>query len=107
MELTIQEGTYHRGAPHSYYDQATESIRQLYPGNQVLVSRRVGRLGDAMYSLVCYKERGTSEHVVVGGMVTSGRKSWLFSGETTEGQFVDTLVLVLETISRLGSAERK
>lgn len=55
-ELTIQESPHHRGVPHFYYDQAMEAIKDLCPESEVLVARRFGTLGEAVYSLVCYKE---------------------------------------------------
>lgn len=103
MELTIQESPYHRRVPHSYYDQAMESIKHLYPENDVLVARRFGTLGEAAYSLVCYKQSKGSSKVIVGGMLVVGRMSWHFSGEVPAERFNDSLILILEAISKLSS----
>jgi hypothetical protein len=100
IELTIQESPNHRGVPHFYYDQAMESIKHLYPESEVLVARRFGTLGEVVYSLVCYKEFKGSSKVIVGGMLAVGRRSWRFNGVVPVEGFTDSLVLILEAISK-------
>lgn len=100
-ELTVQTTPYHRGLPHSYYDQAMESIKHLYPENDVLLGRRFGSLGEAVYSLVCYKQSKTSSNVMVTGMLVLDKMTWHFGGEVSAENFTDSLVLILEAISKL------
>lgn len=104
-ELTIRESPNHRGVPHLYYDQAVESIKDLYPKSEVLVARRFGTLGEVAYSLVCYKEFKRSSKVVVGGMFAVGRRSWRFDGMVPVEGFTDSLVLILEAISKSPSSK--
>ncbi len=102
-ELTVWESPYHRGVPHSYYDQTMESIKHLYPENNVLVARRFAALGQAVYSLVCYKQTEGASEVIVGGILAAGRMSWHFSGEVPTEGFRESLILILEAISKLPS----
>ena len=64
---TISDLEVHRWLPHSYFDQAMDSLRALHPDLQLLVTRRVGNLGNILYSLVCYRESRTSRDVIVFG----------------------------------------
>jgi len=100
LELTIQENPYNRELPYSYYDQTMESITQLYPEHEVLVGRRLGTLGKTIYSLLCYKQSNKSGTVEVGGMFVVGKASWHFSSEVPVGLFTNSLVLILEAISK-------
>ena len=64
---TISDLEVHRWLPHSHFDQAMDSLRALHPDLQLLVTRRVGNLGNILYSLVCYRESRTSPDVIVFG----------------------------------------
>ncbi|MFZ0487033.1 MAG: hypothetical protein WAL83_08545 [Arenicellales bacterium] len=99
--LTVKEITDHRGIPYSYYDQAMESIATLYPDYVLILKRRVGTLGNAQYSIVCYKESPNRTRVRIGGSVAGAKKAWSFAAEVPEQAFNESLVLALETISNL------
>ena len=105
VELTIQESPYNRRLPHSYYDQAMESIAQLHPGHEVVVGRRFGTLGETEYSLLGYKRSGESGTVEVGGIFVAGQASWRFDSRVPVDLFADSLVLILEAISKPPSNE--
>lgn len=99
--LTIREIASHRGVPFSYYDQAMESIPRLYPHYVLILTRRIGNLGGAEYSLVCYKETPTRERVRISGAVRRALRAWSFSGEVPVAAFDESLVLALEAVSNL------
>jgi len=99
--LTVKEITDHRRIPYSYYDQAMESIATLYPDYVLVLKRRFGTLGDAHYSIVCYKESPAGTRVRIGGSVAGAKKAWSFAAEVPERAFNESLVLALEVISNL------
>ena len=101
-ELHIKEIQYSRILPHAYYDQAISSIPGVYPDSQIIGKRRLGRFrkdSSSFYSLVCYKKLKDQVEVTISGVVTSKSNSWSFDAMVAETDFIDTLLLVLETIS--------
>ncbi len=103
VALSIREIPSHKGLPHSSYDQAMNSIPALYPQHEILIKRRYGKLGPVIYSLVCYRDDKRSDKFIVNGAAIHGEKAWTFDVEAPAESFHDTLVLILEAISRFPS----
>ncbi len=51
--------------------------------------------------MVSYKESNDLAEVTISGVVVNKNKAWSFDGKVDESSFVDTLVLVLETLAGL------
>ena len=101
IDLDIKEHTAHRWLPHAYYDQALDSINSIYPENRILAKRRYGSVGNVRYSLIAYKDADESLEVKVKGVVVKQRLAWIFDTKVAEFKFNETMILILERISKL------
>jgi len=115
-EITLENGAklkvvhiqYSRVLPHSFYDQALASLPHLFPEHLILAARRSGKLGDAVYALVCYRETPTSQNVTIQAVVSHGVRAWRLE-TTSADSYSDMLIQVLEQIAKLpsnGAAQR-
>ncbi|TAJ80348.1 hypothetical protein EPO44_18630 [bacterium] len=100
---TISDLEAHRWLPHSYFDQAIDSLHALHPDLQLLAVRRVGQLGNILYSLVCYKESRGSREVVVTGAAVTKAQAWRFDVRHETNAHVELLLEVLEAVAKLPS----
>lgn len=101
-DLRVKEIQFSRILPHAYYDQAMSSIPGVFPNSQIIAKRRLGQLGkvsSSFYSLVCYKKLKEFDEVTISGIVTNSKKAWAFDAVVNETDFVDTILLLFETIS--------
>lgn len=101
--LSFTEISYNRTLPHSFYDQAMASLPRLYPEHELLAGRRLGRLGDVAYSLICYRESPSSNKVVIQAVAVHIERAWNFEAVTDTTSYPRTLLWTLERISRLPS----
>lgn len=104
QKLEIKEITFSRFLPHAFYDQALASIPGIYPDSVILAKRRVGTFGhntSTLYSVVCYKDSKELDIVTIAGVITHESKAWSFDVKVIESSFVETLLLVVETIAKV------
>ncbi len=101
--VTISDLEAHRWLPYSYFDQAIDSLHALHPDLQLLAMRRVGQLGNILYSLVCYKESRGSREVVVTGAAVTKAQTWRFDVRHETNDHVELLLEVLEAVAKLPS----
>ncbi|MDH5178187.1 MAG: hypothetical protein OEY07_00790 [Gammaproteobacteria bacterium] len=96
--LNVKKEVANRSFPHAYYEQAISSIPKIYPEHKFLAKRRYGKLGKVQYSIVCYKEKLTSDFVTISGIATYKDKAWFFETLVPKTAFGDGLLIVLEAV---------
>jgi hypothetical protein len=105
LELRIEEILDSRILPHAYYDQAISSIPGIYPESKIIAKRRLFWLGKgdsaSTNSIICYKKDSKKEKVTISGVSTSKGKAWHFETETKESLFAETLISVIEALSKI------
>jgi hypothetical protein len=105
VELRIEEILDSRILPHAYYDQAMSSIPGVYPESKIIAKRRVFQLGKgdsaSFNSIICYKKDSKKEGVTITGVSISNGKAWQFDTEIKEPLFPDTLISVIEELSKM------
>lgn len=104
-EMVVTTIPYSRLLPHAYYDQAMASLPALHPDLEVLVKRRFGLVGEVAYCLIVYKTEAGSEEIVFDGAVQRGSRAWQIRLLSPDKELANTLMEVLELISRLPSHE--
>jgi hypothetical protein len=100
----IQPAAFSRVLPHTFVDQALESIPHTSPGAQVLVSRRTGRLGAIDYGLIVYRPSPTADSVLIEGVavdVGATPQAWDFATTCSLGSWPEGLLRTLEAVSQL------
>ncbi len=100
--LRITEIEYSRILPQSFYDQALSSLPHLFPKHTMLAARRSGNLGKVNYALVCYRDTPSSQRVAIQAVATYEGRAWRLE-TTSASSYADTLLQVLEQISKLPS----
>ena len=90
-----------RNLPHAYYDQAMNSLPELYPQHELTASRRLSRLGTVTYSLVVYKKKPSAHLVQIEGAAERYPNAWRFRAACPEDSLVEGLITTLEMISTL------
>jgi hypothetical protein len=102
-ELLLEEIALHRNVTFNFYNQAVESIPAIEPGSRILARRRDGQVGHGpvvLYSLVAYATPG-SQVVKIAGAAEVDRRAWRFDLETQESKLAETLLEVVEQLSKL------
>lgn len=103
-KLIIKQIQPSRILPHAYHDQAISSIPGVYPNSEIITTRRLGYLGREkalLYSLVCYKEFKDIHIITISGVLVHKNQAWSFDIKANESEFIDTLMLVYEQLSKL------
>lgn len=100
ITLNVSKFISNRWLPHSFYDQAMSSLPALYPDYVIYAKRRQGRLGQIIYSLICYKETSKSAQVTISGTAVSGHSAWSFQTSVPEKTFGTALLTVMEAVTR-------
>jgi hypothetical protein len=101
ITLNVSKFISNRWLPHSFYDQAMTSLPALYPDYVIYAKRRQGRMGQIMYSLICYKETRKSTQVIISGTAVSGTDAWSFQTSVPEKSFGTALLTVMEAVTKL------
>jgi len=101
-ETHLRKTTSNRWLPHAFFDQTVESLNSLYPDHIVLVSRRVGRLGNIRYSLIVYKVEPTSDRVHIDAMAVDHSDAWVYTADCPADEAMGGLVETLEAVSHPG-----
>jgi hypothetical protein len=105
VELRIEEILDSRILPHAYYDQAISSIPGVYPKSKIIAKRRVFQLGKgdsaSSNSIICYKKDSKKEEVTISGVSISSGKAWQFDTQIKESLFPETLISVIEELSKM------
>lgn len=102
--LHIEQARYNRALPQSFYDQARASLPRLYPDHELLAGRRSGRIGNVVYSLICYRESPGSNTVSIQAVAVQDQQAWNLYAVAEPSSYAGYLVRTLEQISRLPAA---
>lgn len=99
--LQISEIPFNRTLPHSFHDQAMESVKQLYAGPEIIDHIRLGQMNDTQYALVTYREKAGSFLIHIDGVATRHQKAFRFNTFVENDDYDDALLAIIQFIRGL------
>jgi hypothetical protein len=99
--VTVSEVPVHRTLPHSFHDQAVESVRALYPDGEILAAERLGRADAIQYALVSYTRERDSGFVNVDCVATDSRRAYRLSLVAERDRYGEAIAAVMQVMSGL------
>jgi hypothetical protein len=101
-KLELSNHHYTRDYPQNGYDEGLYHLPSIYPSHVMLCKRRIGKVGEVYYSMLCYKTTPEINKVTIDGeVVVPVEQSWSFKTEVNENNLNDALLRILEALSNL------
>ena len=101
-KLELSNHHYTRDYPQNGYDEGMNHLPSIYPSHVMLCKRRIGKVGEVFYSILCYKTTPETNEVTIDGeVVVPTEESWSFKTKVNDGNLNDALLRILETLSIL------
>ena len=103
--VRVRPITAHRGLPHTFHDQAVESLSALHPDLAFLDSVRLAWAGGVSYALVSWQRSGADEMLQAQAVAVRGARAWSFDVETTPAAYPVARAELLRRIEALSGPE--
>ena len=101
-KLELSNHHYTRDYPQNGYDEGMYHLPSIYPSHVMLCKRRLGKVGEVYYSMLCYKTTPEIKKVTIDGeVVVPVEESWSFKVTVSEDDLDNALLRILEVLSNL------
>lgn len=95
-----------RGLPHTFYDQAKESIHALFPKHTILAERRTAHIGQVDYAMLAYQETpGDTVRIIALAVHWESRSAWNLESECSPDDWTVGFLNTMETLAALPDSQ--